>query len=391
MKSKRRSTVCRHSALIGSGTLLALAVAQILVTSPAQARLLTDRPAPATGWRVSASVSVKGELTILTQLSADSASDAWATGISVGHAKNHPVIEHWTGKAWRRVRLSDSLLKGFDQGTNFLATIGAASAHDVWIFSGKRQYLRLKGSHWTKGRLPSQPSGDLVPQSVQVFGPNDVWVLGCEVRSGKSARACHAQAARFNGRSWRFFRLPGVGGLAAVSALSANDIWTIDRTRGARSQAIVHWNGTTWRRMPVEPALPAGADLSAIAAISDSDIWVGGSGPNSKHGSYELLRHWNGRAWVADNPAVKLTSRQRFVEDLVSDGTGGIWDLASSGNYDDSPLLRHFSHGRWQAPVKVDWILISLAPIPGTASTWGVGTSENVNRGLIVLHGPKPH
>ena len=101
----------------------------------------------------------------------------------------------------------------------------------------------------------------------------------------------------------------------------------------------MHWNGTAWRVPSARPTLPVKTDLSAITAISDSDIWVGGTAANSEHGGYELIRHWNGRAWVNASPAAKKTHNQPFVESLVPDGTGGIWELADTGNYDDSSRL----------------------------------------------------
>jgi len=214
-------------ALASSGAALAVAgavvIAQAVTTLPALAApARAQQPAGSTGWRVSASVSGRGHFTVITGVAADSGGDAWAIGVTAGHVhQNHAVIVHWTGKAWRRVQLPDKLLKGIDQGSDFLASIGAASVRDVWIFSGKGQYLRLVGGRWTRGRLPVQKTGGLFPQSVKVFGPDDVWVFGCRARSLNAASSnCHPFAARFNGRSWQVFRLPGEGVLGEVSAPS---------------------------------------------------------------------------------------------------------------------------------------------------------------------------
>jgi hypothetical protein len=276
-----------------------------------------------------------------------------------------------------------------------LETVGAASAHDVWIFSAQGQYLRLIGTKWTSGRLPRETNGG-IPQSVKVFGPDDVWAFGYRGCSKTSMSGCRPYAARFNGRTWRVFAVPGKGLLGEVSALSANDIWTIS---GATEPGdgnphsrplVVHWNGTAWRVAPVQPKLPPKAQLSAITVMSASDIWVGGAAFNSLRGSYELVRHWNGKTWASANPITKPNDDQTDMEDLVPDGSGGIWELALTG-YDDVTRLRHFSHGHWQAPAAVGWLLVHLAAVPDTDSTWGVGTNLSVSLGLIVLHGPTPH
>jgi hypothetical protein len=75
---------------------------------------------------------------------------------------------------------------------------------------------------------------------------------------------------------------------------------------------------------------------------------------------------------------------------LGPDGTGGIWVLSLVGSDNQSSQLRRFSHGRWLGPVNLGFPLYQLAAVPGTASIWGVGTSKDGIRGLIVLQGPKP-
>lgn len=397
MNQKGRKTLVNSAMALAAGG--AAVIAQACTTLPALAAPTGARqPTASTGWRVSASVSVRGRIAVITDVDADSGGDAWAIGASAGgDVSNHTVIEHWTGKAWRRVMLPARLVNRIDRRNDRLGLVGASSSRDVWIFSVKGQYLRRIGGRWASGRLPRQETGDLFPQTVRVFGPDDVWVLGCRARSLISLPSgCHPYAARFNGRNWRVFRLPGRGDPGEVSALSTDDIWTIISRAGeggpdasAHSQ-VIHWNGKNWRAAPIQPAVPPGAQLSAITAISDSDVWVGGTAPNSRHGTYELIRRWNGRAWVGVSPAGQRRNAQPFVEDLVPDGTGGVWELAITGSYDEQSRLRHFSHGHWIASTRVGWLLIQIAAVPGTDSTWGVGISKDLTRGVIVLHGRRP-
>ena len=206
-----------RSSLAGTGMTLALAgalvIAQAVTIVPAQAAPAKERrPTASTGWRVAASVAVKSRIAVMTDIDADSGGDAWAIGESATmDGPAHPVIEHWTGKAWRPVRLPGKIRKAFYPRNSVLAGIGAASPTDVWIFDPDGQYLRLLGGKWAMGRLPRPKVGRLFADSVKVLNPNDVWVFGghsgCSLHP--SPANCAPYAARFNGRSWRLYRLPG--------------------------------------------------------------------------------------------------------------------------------------------------------------------------------------
>jgi hypothetical protein len=176
-----------RGALVGSGTVLALAVAQMLVTSPAQARPVGSQAAQEqhaatrTGWRVSGSIAVKQQVVAMADVDADSARDAWAVGLTASETNSgRLVLEHWSGRAWRRITLSARLVKGFKTGPDVSNIIvGATSPRDVWIIGGTGYYLSRIGDRWTTGRLPVVKADVLIPASVKVFSRDDVWVFGC--------------------------------------------------------------------------------------------------------------------------------------------------------------------------------------------------------------------
>ena len=385
--------------------MLAVTIAGTLAAAatepPAQAALAQVRSASAsTGWRVSLSVKTDPS-TVMGSIDADSASDAWAIGrSSFPVSKNGGVIEHWTGKAWHRVVPPANLLRRFDKIDDAFWAVGASSARHVWVFGLDGKFLRLNGSRWTFGRLPHPGKTTMVVLSAKAFSPTDVWTFGCRATSLDTASArCVPAAARFNGHGWTALKLPGKGVVWQASAVGPADIWAIDGPSviGATGSQprVLHWNGTTWQISSRQPKLPKGTQLSGIAASSDANIWIGGNVVQPKTKVREVALHWNGRSWLDKNPPSTPPRGETEMESLTPDGEGGIFELATriKGGADVSTVIRHYSAGRWLAPISKNWDIVQLAEVPGTSSTWGVGLGGPASRlalGLIVLHGPAP-
>jgi hypothetical protein len=231
----------------------------------------------------------------------------------------------------------------------------------------------------------------------RVDSPTDVWAFGCRATSLSAvSNVCPAAAARFNGRHWVAMRLPGNDSISQVSALAPDDMWAANGPSVLSAEnapiRILHWNGTVWRAVPTQPNLPAKTELVAIAARSNTDIWIGGNAPAPKGKVRQLVWHWNGRSWANVSPPGQ-PSANNGLNGLVLDGAGGVFELVFKledfgGNF-FSPI-RHYSAGHWQAPFSTGWLVSQLAQVPGTTSVWGIGLSPKNGRGVIILHGPRP-
>lgn len=344
----------RNRVLAASGTALALSgaavIAQALTVAPVQAAPAGVRqPAASSGWRIS--TSIRDEIAAFTSIDADKGGDAWAVGYTESVVANRVVIEHWTGKAWRRVRLPAKLLSGISEPPDFVGPIGVQMTSG---FSATGTACLIRRSPDARWRRPDSTAGT---------GGSTV----CPVRAILERLACCPRTT--SGPSSAIQRTESQAQVHAPRFCTG-----MARPGERRRFGLSCRPGPSCSRSP-RPQIP---------------IWVGGTAPNSRHGSYEVIRHWNGRAWADDSPVVKPTRDQPFVEDLVPDGTGGIWELALSGKSSEPSRLRHFSHGRWVASVDVERQLFQLAAVPGTDATWGVGMNPDGTRGLVVLHGPKP-
>jgi hypothetical protein len=119
----------------------------------------------------------------------------------------------------------------------------------------------------------------------------------------------------WDGSSWTPQASPNPGGsaeLSAVTAISATDVWAVGAYGrlilpfGGGSALAEHWDGSSWQQVAMPT--PSGADevhLYGAAATSASDVWAVGSwaGPGGRkyagEGQYAtLIEHWDGTSWT---------------------------------------------------------------------------------------------
>lgn len=394
----------RRAALVLAGSAVALVGGML----PAQAAT--------TGWRPVAKVSVKGHITLLTGVAAVSKSDSWAVGGAATAKGTKPVgiVEHWTGKSWRRVTLPAAVAKTWNR-YNGLAfpVVGASSATNVWAFSenlvsaSPDGYLRLNGRKWTAGTLPgTRPtSGHLVViTATRVISTKDVWVFGGKLNPAATTLSFTPYAAQYNGHKWMRKSVPGAGAVVGVSEISAGNMWAAIGTpqlfagpgEAASTPSVAHWNGKAWAAAPVQPTsseLPAGAALTSILASRGGHVWIGGGATNAKGGTTEFAAELTGSTWKASTLPATASASDFALTSMAPDGHGGIWGIAG-GLTTTSSRIWHLTRGAWTGPVfgSSKRILFQLATVPRTSSVWGAGAVARGTGadGLLVLDGPTP-
>jgi hypothetical protein len=392
-----------RAAIVLSGTALALTAAML----PAQAAT--------TGWRVSTELLTHGNVTVLLSVDAVSPGDAWVTGDNVNNNTGnvHLVLRHWTGKGWHPVTLPAAVARHWNTTYPFFTQI-AASRGDVWVFNdlANGAYLHLTGTRWIMGSLPG---GSVTPGNItevtaaKDFGKHNAWAFGGKVNlSGPTPRAV-PYAAHFNGHTWIGQTLPGRGAITAVSAASASSVWAVvgrppsgigpGLPGGATEPLVLHWTAKAgWQRAAVQPALPAGANLTSVVAEPGGTVWIGGSVKNGAKGTTAFAARWTptAPAWALAHLGGASSGKWALV-DMAIDGRGGIWGVALALNVKGQPeRLWHLTGPTWSrvAPNfgKHEWILTQLTSVPGTASVWGVGAFKagQSGYGLIAVDGPAP-
>jgi len=312
--------------------------------------------AKSSGWRVITTVGPYNE-GVSGTLTANSAADAW----SVWTGTQYTAVERLVGGKWTRVPVP-AKLTGYVRSA---VAFGGASASDFWLFDSYRanRALRFAGGTWTLQQIPAwvlpqrSGGGGLSAVTTSVFGPGNVWVFGLDAG---------AYAAHYNGETWTKVRLPAVPD--AVSATSPNDIWAL------HGNTAWHGNGKTWTatKIPKAAGNPP-EDFGNLTVAGRDSAWVWRTilvpGPRT---DADVL-HWNGSSWrrVAGTPA-------DIIDSVAPDGSGGLWATGVDLNPGGFNLFYHLAGGRWsevnppaglwdQAPERLTWI-------PGTRSLWGTAS-----------------
>ena len=391
------------------GSALALAGGGLALTGA----ILPAQAATSTGWRVNATFSAgRAHSEVLTGIDAVSARDAWAIGLNGktnGNTLPVTVIKHWNGKSWASVSLPAKIARAWQRDYGFVSQVGASSPSNVWIigtFEGG-PYLRLKGTHWSTGRLPgtNESTGAFVDiSSVRVFSSTDVWAFGIRASVSGSTPVGTPYAARFNGQKWTVTPMPAglTGMITAAGAVSASSIWAVTGnpsglvtgpgiTGGKTS--VLHWTPAAGWTVPAQSVLPAGASLNSVLVEQIGRVLAGGAAKNSHKGTTPLAATWNGTAWsVASLP--DASSAKWTLTSLAPDGRGA-WAAAYASNRQSTQLWR-LSGSTWSlvrpAFGKHASVLAQLAAVPHSGSVWAAGAIKDGEgaEGLIAVAGPTP-
>ncbi len=257
-----------------------------------------------TSWTISPSADGPAALqSALSGVTARTASDAWAVG-SFTRANNliRTLIEHWDGTSWTRVMSPNA---GHPAGGD-LSGVTALAADDVWAVGGYGQGAsgRTLIEHWDGMAWTVVPSPNKGPfpnslSAVTAIAPDDVWAVGTWFTKAFDDRTL---TLHWDGTSWQRVPSPNAGpasaanDLVSVSANATDDVWAVG-SRGLHT-LTVHWDGTSWSIAP-SPTPGGLADLAAVVAVGPDDVWAaGGSVDRQVNAGRTLVEHWDGLGWT---------------------------------------------------------------------------------------------
>jgi hypothetical protein len=198
------------------------------------------------------------------------------------------------------------------------------------------------------------------------------------------------------------------GTLNAVAASSARNAWAVGYAGAdpalATTTLTVHWNGTTWKRLP-SPSPGRQGELSAVAVRSAHLAWAVGSYDTSI-GEKTLILRWNGRTWKqvrSPSPAVLnsltavdvLSARDAWAAGTGENDNGDVTAASRPGRLAGSPppaidLVLHWNGTRWQRvpcsspPPSGDNLAGLAASSPRDA--WLVGTRNSERPATLTEH-----
>lgn len=285
------------------------------------------------------------------------ANDVWFVGdwldvvsSSSGQTIRPGLLTHWDGSSF--TQFNQPIVTGV--GHQYFNAIDASGPADIWVVGGAGVAGNLPGSptpvifhydgsRWTHRVCPT-PGNQVNLYDVEVRAPNDVWIFGISSTQLPSPTATTFMV-HWNGSTWT--RLPGPPGGVSSKVFAANDIWSA----GSR---VWHWNGNAWSQSHAFTSVFEGG-LSAIDGILPCQLF--GAGGQSLIGQVwpfvarqDSLAYWHANermpSVAAAAPAsLRMTSPPR---------PGGSLTVAI-----DDPQA---SHG---APSASTLWLVALAPAPG--------------------------
>jgi hypothetical protein len=191
-------------------------------------------------------------------VAATSADDAWAVGWTGGttSVSGQTLINHWDGSSWTRVPSPNPAGSG-----NLLDGVTAISAHDAWAVGltqtgGGGDWVSLimhwDGSTWKVVPSPS-PTGTAPLVAVSAASANDVWAVGYTNGCGNGSQNCTTVAMHWDGSTWTVVPTPNPASYylnallgVAVIAGDGHDVWAVG-TNDYQKTLFTHWDGSNWR------------------------------------------------------------------------------------------------------------------------------------------------
>lgn len=342
-----------------------------LVTAGLAALLVAAGTAPATAepraqWRVTyVSPDTGYDDFGLYDVTATGRHDAWAVGSWRQGAGGGGAIMRWNGHRWSDVTIPGS--------TGSFGSVSGSSRRDVWVMG-----VTANGTdaawHWDGTAWKSFSTGLYDTADVAVLGPRNAWAVGYDWGGGGSG----GEALHWNGGSWKTVPMPF--NARHISAVSAKDAWAVGET--ADQPLAEHWNGRDWTssKLPNVP-IPAGdggfSYFNDIVAISANDVWAVGrlywgtpsGGDEPTEHNRPVLMHWNGHKW-----SLRLGSEGDFALSVSADGNGGIWYSSFNKTLVHVAKSGRTSTVRVPAPVgRQTPEMWQIAAVPGGRTVLAVG------------------
>jgi hypothetical protein len=261
-------------------------------------------------------------------ISVISANDAWAVGeYSTPQVTTKALILHWDGGQW-------SIIDGPDIGdSDSLNQVDVITSNDVWavgeygVKGGSRSLaMHWDGSTWTQVATPFEGQYNAL-RGVSAVGANDIWAVG---NYYESSFGFEAFILHWDGTAWNRVpvpNLPGESNLNSVSAISASDAWAVGyyiEDGISYHTFVLQWTGADWTWVS-SPRSPDNDTLLDVSALSPSDVWAVGWSHETVQGSSQTITiHWDGSTWTRV-PSPNSDLGVNYLYGVVAVGANDVW------------------------------------------------------------------
>jgi hypothetical protein len=217
--------------------------------------------------------------------------DVWTAGAWWDKTDVHPLITHWDGSTFKAADLpalpAETYLGGIDAvGAGDVWAVGSTTSTIAGSTPATPSVLHYDGAAWKSVPTPAFPAGsgnDL--DGLDMRTADDGWAVGeTTTMTGPLTQQTRPLVLRWQGGQWTGSTLGKdaalSGGLVAVSAAGADDVWAVGTQKSVTGPAaftqgmVLHFDGATWS--PDGPATPLGTSMNAVAVAGPGDVWVTG-------------------------------------------------------------------------------------------------------------------
>ena len=240
--------------------------------------------------------------------------------------------------------------------------------------------------------------------ALQLAGPRPRVATGVLLLAGTLAAFCAAAPAAAtgaqHGRPGAVVRHDAEGLLYAVAATSSGNVWAVGQTSPPGDDdepdwnaLIMHWNGTSWKRVP-SPSPGTGATLSGVAAVSARSAWAVGWTDSTKFSpARTVIVRWNGAAWKR---VPTPHPRYAFLNSVAATSGGSAW--AVSTPIQPPAVIVGWNGASWQpAPIPdgaADDNGVSGVAATSARNAWAVGGVPGIlhwnGTAWKLMHSPGP-
>jgi hypothetical protein len=373
---------------------LILSIGALLLTNVNSSASVAAVPAHARSaacgvWSTVASPNPGTSSNFLNGVAALSASNVWAVGTYGNGNGSFPLVEHWKGSKWT-VASSPTIKAGSAYTLNGVI---ALAANNAWIVGAYNNASNIQqtliehwnGSKWSIVASPNVASLFNVLTAVSATSARDIWAVG----NSSGINGYQTLIEHWNGSKWSIVAGTHAGQLNSVKAISSNNAWAVGNSpaKNSTQTLIEHWNGFKWSAVASPGTGFPINNLSAVAALSPSNIWAAGDGTSSPAPSATytpLIEHWNGSRWSIVKSLLQGTSD--LVNGVAAVAPNNIWVV---GDYRSSTdpmgpyytLIEHWNGSKWSvvkspSPGSIASDLLAAARVPNASAIWSVGFIE---------------
>ncbi len=303
-------------------------------------------------WSVVKSPNAALDSSVLTGIAALASNNVWAVGYAASNSNksntsvSQTLIEHWNGFSWM-------IINSPDPGPQSqLYAVAALAEENIWAvgsYGGNPAQTLVEhwnGSSWTVVPSPNPGRGDNFLDSVAALSANDIWAAGSSSNGRTVLGNQETLVEHWNGKAWSVVQSPNPGMegnfFSGIAAIATNDVWAVGGSNASSQEPetlIEHWDGIAWSVVKSPNPGIGGNVLNAVTAVSADNVWAAGYSPRSNFPGQEsitLVEHWNGSAWSAVKSPNSGSDNNYLFGIAQVPSSGRIWAVGSVAVYGPS-------------------------------------------------------